>query len=241
MNIYTPLMAVLIPALAASISAQESEAKAEQQFVLAAGDISVQDLVDQCAAHLGRNILATASECATAPPIRLRQAITTDANGCEDLLSSLLYRSGFALTVVDAQHDLFEIIMINGSRGREVALRAQEKSAEAIAARPNLVVPVATVVELKHINAQLVTNALRPFFATTGSTRNALSIGISGSRTSMIITGMQNQVAEVIRMIQRCDVKQPPEPVHMSTKITKRLAKLEERLKALEERLSKSK
>ena len=235
MNIYTPILAFLIPAFAPSICAQETKATPAKQFALPAGEIKVMDLIDQCAAYLDVNILTTASDCVSVQPIRLHKAISTDASGCEEVLTSLLSRSGFALTVVDEKHGLLEVLHVNGPRNQEILMRSQQKSVESILARPNLVVPVTTVLTLKHIHASAAHNSMRAFFARSSGSPTSLQVATSGSASTLIIDGMQNEVARAIRMIQRSDVK--AEMNDQTKSLRSRLSDFAKRLKSLEQKL----
>ena len=135
MKRHATLLACLLPLLAAPPRTQEAatattsvtvkvEAKAGT-FKLPAGEISLTDLIDRAAAFLDCNILVAAAEIAGAAPVRLQKAIETDRDGCLDLLSNLLYRNGLALTVLDEQLDIYEVILMTGQRGREIMMRAQ--------------------------------------------------------------------------------------------------------------------
>jgi len=229
----TTLSLILIAGLANGIYAQAAQVKPVKQFSLPAGEIQVQDLIDRCAGHLDVNILTSPPDCADSPAIHLHKSIETDTLGCEELLTSLLYRSGFVLTVVDPKHDLLEVIKINGPRCHEIRMRTQDRSVESILARPNLVIPVTTVIKLKHINAQRAMNSLRPFYASGVTGRYGLEIGSTGSTSTLILQGMQYQVAHAIRMLQRSDVadaKNNPD-------VDIRLTEVERRIKSVERKV----
>jgi hypothetical protein len=235
MNIYTPILAFLIPAFAPSICAQETKATPTKQFALPAGEIKVMDLIGQCAAYLDVNILTTASDCVSVQPIRLHKAITTDASGCEEVLTSLLSRSGFALTVVDEKHGLLEVLQVSGPRNHEILMRSQRKSVESILARPNLVVPVTTVLTLKYIHANAAHNSMRGLFARSSGSPTSLQVSTSGSTSTLIINGMQNEVAWAIRVIQRSDVKAAWD--EQTKSLQSRLSDFAKRIKSLEKKL----
>jgi hypothetical protein len=242
MKTNTTLLAAVLPALfSVGTSAQDASTKAAETFVMPAGETSVQDLVDHCATYLDINILTNPQECSHGQPIRLQKAITTNRSGCQDLLTGLLYRAGFALTTVDEDLGLYEVIMMTGTRGREIMNRAQHRTVDEVLARPNLKVVVTAVVELKHINAQLANNSLRPFFASTGGNNAgaSLMIGTAGTASSLILSGMQDQVAQAIRMVKLCDVPQPENPMHSSPGQPSAIAKLEARVRSLEKQLAK--
>ena len=120
---------------------------------------------------------------------------------------------------------------------RTLALRV-EPGALGSDARPSLRVPVATVIQLQHVNAMVANNALRPFFSNLGSNNiGSLSIGNIGNSTSLLITGMQDQVASAIGLIRQCDVPQGEPKPDLDT----RLAELERRIAALEKAIAELK
>lgn len=224
----------LFPALAA----QQEPAKG--QFVLEAGEIKLTELVDRCARHLQWNILSNAQEMAACPmqEVKTQNRIEVDHDGCVELLSSMLARGNFVLTVLDEPKALYEIIATNGMRNREITNRAVRRTPEEILARPTLRMPVTTVLELKHTNAVVAVNALRPFFASTGGQGSLLTIGNVGNTSAILLSGLQDQVATAIGMVRQGDVPPPPETDAPASErlqaIESRLAALEKRLKALE-------
>ena len=237
MKIHTALLSAVLPVLlSAGAAAQDAVDKAPDAFVLQAGEISIKDLVDQCATYLDVNILSNPQECSTSSPIRLQKAITTDRDGCKDMLTGLLYRAGFALTTIDENLHMYEIIMMTGPRGREIMNRAEQKTNAEVLAKPNLKMPVTTVVQLEHINAQLANNALRPFFASNSGSQASLAFGSVGSRSALLLSGMQDQVAQAIQMHKTCDVAPTPEP---DASIAEQLQQLQQRVLALEKQLAK--
>jgi len=224
--------------LAAGPAVAQQAAQSGQPFVLEAGKIELSELIDRAAAYLGRNILWSAQELQSTAQggttITLQHRVETGRDGCEDLLTSLLYRSGFAVSTLDAQQALYEVISLNGPRCREVFNSAQHKSPEEILARPDLHVPVTTAIALQHINATIATNALRPFFASSGTTTGGITIGNVGNNQGLLICGWQHQIATAIRLVLQNDVP-PPEP--KAPGLAERLAELEQRLAALEEQV----
>lgn len=220
-----------ITALFPSLVAQQEAAKGAP-FVLEAGEVKLTDFVDRCASYLQWNVLSNATEMANCgmSEVRTQNRLEVDRDGCIDLLSSMLTRGGCALTVLDEPKHLYEIISFTGPRGREIMNRAVRRSPGEILARPTLRMPVTTVIELKHTNATIATNALRPFYANGGS---MLTIGTMGNNTAMLVSGLQDQVATAIRMVQDGDVPPPPEAVADAD----RVAALERRVAALEKKL----
>ena len=241
MNLIATRLALLSVLTLLAPCQDPAAANPKKAFVIEPGEITLTDLIDKSAALLGWNILSTKTEIEAAggaATIRLHNRIATDALGCEEFLASMLYRSGFALTVLDQERQIYEVIAYAGPRQREITNRAQSRTPEQVLARPGLRVPVLTVVSLKHINATVATNALRPFYASTGGSAGgaALTIGNVGNNTAMLLSGYNDQVASAIRMLQVCDVPPPPEAAPPS--LAERIDAIERRLQVLEQKLS---
>ena len=154
----------LLATTPACVSQQPAKAPPKEPFVVAAGDVTLESLIDRCAAYLDCNILCSPQELQSGPSaatLRLQKGISVDAAGCEEFLANALYRSGLALTWLDDRGDLREVIALNGARNREVLTRALERSPDDVLARPNLKLAVTTVVPLEHINATIADRSLR--------------------------------------------------------------------------------
>lgn len=210
-------------------------------FVLDAGDLEIKALIDKAAGHLGWNILTNEQELANAAGgnarVTLQTRVVTDDAGCEELLTTLLGTRGFVLTVLDSDKQLYEVISLVGARAREVFATAKMKSVDDVLARPNLRVPVTTVVKLDHINATVANNALRPFFANMGgSPVGSITLGTVGNQSAMLISGMQNQVAGAVRLLQQCDTADAPDPTQVS--LQQRIDALGARIAALEQAIA---
>lgn len=237
------LVFALLTALPACVAQQGAKEPPKEPFRLAAGDVQIAALIDQCAAYLQVNILSSPNELQTGQPmsVKLQQSVTTDRDGCEELLTSLLYRSGLGLMWLDDKGSMMEVVNLMGPRSRELWSRTQERSVEAVMARPNLKLPVTVAVPLENINATIATNALRPFFASAGSVPGSLTIGNVGNNKSLLISGMQDQVVQAIRLVKKCDQPGSYEGQGMPMPDMDRVGKLEARVKALEEQLGKAK
>ncbi len=232
----------LFTALPSCIAQTPAKAPPKEPFVVAAGELSLTDLIDRSAAYLDCNILVSPQELSTQNAVRLQKGISTDRDGCEEFLANMLYRNGLALTRMDEKGTMLEVIGLHGPRGREVASRAIECSPETVLLRPNLKLAVTTVVPLEHINATIASNALRPFFASTGQPGSStLTIGNVGSSKAMLISGLQDQVAQAIRMLRKCDVPGGMDGMGMPGMVDERVPALERRVKALEDALGKQK
>jgi hypothetical protein len=224
-----------VAALSTACISQQPSA-AERPFVVEPGETKLIDFVDRCAAHLQWNVLVAEQEVSGASllAVRLHQRIEVDRAGCEDLLATMLARSGLVLTALDEQKRLYEVLNTAGPRGREIAMRATRRTPDQILARPALCMPVTTVVQLQHINATIATNALRPFFASVGHpSASNLTIGNIGNNTGLLLSGLQNQVATAIELVREADVPERPE-----LDWDKGGKKLWDRLDAIERRLA---
>ena len=78
-------------------------------------------------------------------------------------MSKLLATRGVAIVTLDKNKELYELINLQGPRGREPMQTALTMTAKEILARPQLQQFVQVTVKLEHINAQLAVNSLRPF------------------------------------------------------------------------------
>jgi hypothetical protein len=238
-----PFVLPVLAALTADVRAQHGDkpSTARAPFVVEAGETPLAALIDRAAAHLECNIVWREQDLAASgdvnPVLRLQAPITTDRDGCLELLADALYRSGFALTWANERLRVMEAISINGPRGRDVWNRAAPRTEQEILARPALRMPVTVTLPLQHVNATIATNALRPFFASAGGPGHGpmLTIGNVGNSAAMIVSGMQDQVAHAIRIVRECDLPSRPEPEVADTQ--KRVSALEARLQALEARL----
>jgi len=137
----------------------------------------------------------------------------------EDFFSffqTMLYIKGFALVPRGTGDlELLEIVMMTGTRGREVSSGARYVAPESIADyRHQAGVPVLTSVPLKHINAQLANNALRPFFASVGGGGNSVQIGNVGNKSSLLLQGFGPQVYAAMQVLKIADAP-PTDPEHV--------------------------
>ncbi|MFO1078431.1 MAG: hypothetical protein U1E73_11975 [Planctomycetota bacterium] len=172
------------------------------------------------------NAQELANMCIGGPQYQLQKDITTDREGCEDLLSTMLSTKGFVVRPLDEGKRLYEVVALYGPRARDVTTGAPQRSPAEILLRPKLRMPVTTVVHLQHVSAQVAIGGLRPFFDSGGPQRG-LTLGAAGSGSSIVITGIQDQVAAAIQMLAKSDI---PE--------NKRDPGLEEQLRALQKRVA---
>jgi type II secretory pathway component GspD/PulD (secretin) len=180
-------------------------------FVLPAGDIELRELIEAAAYYLQRNIVSNPDELRRAggEPLHLQKELAVDALGCEDVLSQMLYMRGFAVIEVDSDKRLYEVIHLQGTRAAEVAASAPHRAPEEILRRPHLKQYVVTEVQLQHVDAQKACSMLRPFFANAigGMASNSLRlvVGTMGNRSSLLLGGFQDDLAQAILLVRACD------------------------------------
>ncbi|MBM4063258.1 MAG: hypothetical protein FJ265_19500, partial [Planctomycetes bacterium] len=123
---------------------------------------------------------------------------------------TMLFIRGFALVPRgEGPLEILEIVSLNGPRNREVTNGARYVTPDEIATYRNQTgVPILTTVPLKNINAPIATNALRPFFAQTGSPGGggALTLGTVGNNTAMLLQGFGPQVYAAVELLKLVDV-----------------------------------
>jgi hypothetical protein len=199
--------------------AQQVTVTLGQPFSLSPGEHDLVDLVEKAATILGRNILWQDSERQVVKgqglTVFLNNPVKLTPAAFEELLGNLLYTRGFAIVPVDPEKGFYEVLCLYGQRQREVMTRAKWRTPEELLARPNQCEVVLTSVRLKHINATICTNALRPFFASSGNNNvGQLVIGNVGNQEAMVLAGFTDQVCAALRLIRECDQPQtqPPDP-----------------------------
>lgn len=204
----TTILFALLPLIAPRVDAPTNATAPQEPFVVAAGDMLLGELIDRSAAYLDCNILVAQGDLAGPDgPVqfRLQKSISLDRDGCEDFLGAMLYRCDLAVTWVDAKGATREVIATRGPRGRDISMRAQHATVEAVLARPDRMNWVTTIVPLVHTNATIATNALRPFFAAPGPSYTNMTFGTAGSNAKLVLQGPQCQVAQTIRLLRLID------------------------------------
>lgn len=233
-----PLLSCLfLAAAAAPALSQGPAANGAAQFVLEPGAIEIAELIDRAASHLGWNILVDPQElqhCSN--QLKLQNRVEVGHSGCEDLVTTMLATRGVVVRTLDKEKNLYEVISLHGPRAREAFSSPPQKTVEQILERPNLRMPVMTVMQLQNVNAMHATNALRPFFASSQSNHSQITIGNAGNGKAMLISGLQDQVANAIRVVQQADVQHDDE--HAQT-VEARVATLQERVSRLEKALAR--
>ena len=248
------LVAFVTPA--AGQTSPTTPAPAKAPFVFEAGLQELRPLVHRCAAYLQRNILLDPRELqlvqgnarrqggAQAPQeategltIELQSPVVTDRDGCEELLQGLLWTQGLAIVPLDEAKGVYEVLAMAGQRAREITQRAPNRTVAEVLARPRLRSWVTVAMPLKHINATIATNALRPFFASTSGPSQVLTLGNVGSSSTILMCGPQDTVASAIAVLQAADTDQGQAAAEQNTlleRLAKRVAELESRLAAVD-------
>ncbi|HEU4419474.1 MAG TPA: hypothetical protein VFT55_11090 [Planctomycetota bacterium] len=265
------LLTVLVSLVAAANGQNElarpadKPSAAKAPFVFEPGVVELRTLIERCGSYLQRNILvddselmpakasrsrvpapAAAAGADNAPPgpfVELQLPVVTDRDGCEELLTSLLWARGLALVPLDEPKRVYEVVSLNGPRAREIPLRAVLRTPEQVLARPTLRQFVSVVYTLKHTRADMASNALRPFFTASGNWVGSLNLGNVGNQTSIVLSGPQDLVASGLLLLQTADVPQPPEAKTDPTVRLDALAQQHEqvlqRVAALEEKVGR--
>jgi general secretion pathway protein D len=131
----------------------------------------------------------------------------------EDFFSffqTMLYIKNFAVVPRgEGALELLEIVNMGGARGREVTNGARYVTPDELPKyRFQTGVPILTTVPLKNINATIATNALRPFFASTGAPAGGatLTLGNVGNASAMLLQGFGPQVYAAVELLKLVDV-----------------------------------
>ncbi len=177
-------------------------------LTLPAGDLPLKDVVDATAAFLKVNILYDRAEVqAQGGTIALQTPMTITRDKAEAAVSDLVYANGFVLAPRDLEKGLFNLVFLRGPKAREAMQLAPQRTVEQVLSQPTLKQPVATTFTLQNTNATIATNAMRPFFASTGgSAPTGITFGCTDNRT-MLISGIQCEVVKAIEMLRKVDVK----------------------------------
>jgi general secretion pathway protein D len=134
---------------------------------------------------------------------------------------TMLYIKGFAVVSRgEGALELFEIVSMGGARGREVTNGARYVPPDDIVKyRYQTGVPILTTVPLKNINATIATNALRPFFASTGSPAGGgtLQLGNVGNSSAILLQGFGPQVYAAVELLKLVDI--PTEPPNLLVQV----------------------
>lgn len=241
---HKPLLAVLATAFLAACSSVPKDRTEPLTrptpagaFEFAAGKRGVVELIDATAKYLGVNILTDRNEVLTAQPLDLQTDVRLQADEIDDFVGNLLWSRGFVMVPRDVRTGTYEVISMQGPRAREALGATVARTPEEILERPNLRVPVSTSVALAHTNAVVVTNALRPFFAAQGGAGGSLTLGAGGASNTLLLTGIQCDVARALQAIRSVDVP-PGDATGLPMPSAKeRIDELERQVEAMQKRI----
>ncbi|MBL8726243.1 MAG: hypothetical protein JNK49_19520 [Planctomycetes bacterium] len=123
---------------------------------------------------------------------------------------TMLYVRGFAvLPRGEGNLEMLEIVHQAGPRQKEISSAARYVTPDELPKyRSQAGVPILTTVQLKHINALGAQNALRPFFAQSGTPTGSggVVLGGVGNNTSMLLSGYGPQVYAAVELLRLADV-----------------------------------
>jgi len=123
---------------------------------------------------------------------------------------TMLYIRGFALLPRgEGDLELLEIVSMNGPRRPEITNGARYVTPDELPLyRAQTGVPILTTVALKHINAQVATNSLLPFFAGAGGAAGTSgpTLGNVGNNSAMLVQGFGPQVYAAVELLKLVDV-----------------------------------
>jgi len=203
--------------LAATAAAQDSTPKLNDKSaikfdattaIVAAGNYKPLTVIDAVADFMDWNIFSDKNELKMAKVITLQNAMKFDKADCEEAISELMFAAGMIFLPQNAKLGLYEVIHMQGRRAREIHSRATVKTTEQVRAKPNLKQPVRVTVKLENVNATIVTNALRPFFAQAGGAaahRPGLVFGTAGAPDAILLVGLHPDVVKAIDLIEEVD------------------------------------
>lgn len=223
-----PLLFALPLLLAAAPRAQTPRgAAAPARFVLEPGEHDLRQVFGAAGRFLGRNYLLADGELPGAGvAVTLTTRVDVDAEGCESIVTNLAYSNGLAVTVLDRERGLWEVVNLYGPRRGVVEARAQKVTRDELAKLRSVPTWVTTMVATRHARATVIAQTLRPFFA---SNTGGLNLGTTGNDNSIVLSGMAVDVARAVDMIAEADQPAPLPKVEED-----RLANLERRVRELE-------
>ena len=197
----------LFPSFPVSHGPNGPRAVAKQSFVLDAGEYRVTELVELSEKFLGRNYLMR-TDSATCQPdsqmIKITKRLELDRNGCEEVVSQLLYHQDWIMTPLDASRGIYEWINLAGPRLQHVKRRSFYMSPDDVIARPSLYVHVTTTVAVKHLDAREMSKGLGQWVYGRPDLLQILTIGYKNNGT-ILIAGMAHQVSRMLLAIRQAD------------------------------------
>lgn len=214
-------------------------------LVLGAGKHVLADVLREVAAFLEANVTVDPREMLdTSDTVLLQTAMQLDRPQAEEALAEFVYARRCVLVVRDADKRIYEVISLQGPRAREVFAAAPTRTPAAIRQRPDLKQPVTTSVALRNVNAVVATNGLRPMFAQAGGAGSGLTLGTGGDPRTIVVTGLQHEVARVLDVLAQVDggagpaVAPPPDLQQSVADLTRAVEALTKTVEALQRRVA---
>ncbi|HLQ39262.1 MAG TPA: secretin N-terminal domain-containing protein, partial [Planctomycetota bacterium] len=134
---------------------------------------------------------------------------------------TMLYIKGFALVPRgEGKQEMLEIVAMSGQRGREITNGAHYVPLEDIESyRSQTGVPILTTMPLRHINATVATNSLRPFFSSAAGPQagSSVALGNVGNNSAMLLQGFGPQVYAAVQLLKLVDV--PTEAANLQIRV----------------------
>ena len=208
-------------------------------LILPSGSYDLGTIVDAGADFLGWNILTNPVDRAI-HKFELQQQMSLDKGSAEEALCELFFSQGFVLVGQNPAQQLYELIALGGAKGVAAIQSGPFRSVADILAQPHLKQPVVTSISLHNVDAQTCQNTLRPFLSKPGGTP-----GISVSSmppNSIMLQGMQHEVARAIAMIRELDGPLPEEAPNNAPRLEQlkaQIQKLQAQLEKLQKELQK--
>jgi hypothetical protein len=188
----------------APVAAPVAAASAAGKHRFEVGTHTVRSLVDTAALRTGRIWIVHPQEMEGAPAIDMQNAVDVADADIESFVSELLWSRGYVVVVRKAAADAREVVSLNGPRGRDILAEAPMRSVDEVMAQPASRTPVRVTMQLQHVNATIVMNAMRPFFAQSARSAS-LTFGTAGNNSMFVISGIQCEVAQAVALLRAVD------------------------------------
>lgn len=199
-------LAILLPLAAwtAPTPLEHGGKHAEPGFVLEAGTHEFEELVNRAAEFLGENHLMSETDFAGGKnTFALQTQMTLDKDGLRDVLGQFGYRLGFTKVPLDPDRGTWEWINQSGPRRNEIAARPVLVPVEQLETFPESYAYVRTIISVEHLEANRLTNSLRPFVAGNGAS-NCI-VGTTGDGGSFLLQGYCTQVRDLARLVNSAE------------------------------------
>ncbi|HEX6812206.1 MAG TPA: hypothetical protein VF384_11325 [Planctomycetota bacterium] len=206
---------------------------AKNGLTLPAGEFTVTELIEGVAAYLCRNYLYDEATVGGAKGFTLQRSLALDALGSEEMLYALLAARNLAAVPIDELRGVYQIITLsNEPRHQGPVAPTPWRTPEEVLQRPRLRELVMTAVELRHVDAEQIAQALRNHFAMQGTWQPGVLTASASGRHTLLLHGYRDQLAQTILLARHLDRLRADEPP-ASAAMQKRLDALEREIAAL--------